>query len=147
MRHLTRYTPGMSVDGLVLRKADEIEVAASHGMTPQEAVASALATSVEAYIIKDRDEVVGVTGVAPWGSIYSPWLLGSDALVASPLTLVRWSRRLVLLWLARYGSLGNYVHGKNTESIKWLKWLGFAVAESVSVDFGGEPFHYFYLNY
>lgn len=151
MRYLAPiYCAELAVEkaaGLVLRDADIEEIRASSRMNPEEALAFSLRTSSEAYLIMDDDTVIGACGVAPWENIHSPWMLAADALNEKPMVFLRTAKPLVNWWRDRYTNLANFVHSKNTVSIKWLKWLGFRVLEDAPVFIydPNELFYYFYM--
>ena len=116
--------------GQNLRKPDRIEVWLSHQAEPIEAVMGSWEDSDICRCIEtDAGQPVGLTGLS--GSRI--WMLGTDELTATRrrrLQLCNEGRGWVehCLSVARM-PIGNDVYASNTESIRWLKHLGFTVDE------------------
>ena len=113
-----------------LREADRIEVWLSHQSDPMEAVVGSWESSDICRCIEmDAGQPVGLTGLN--GSRI--WMLGTDELTATRrrrLQLCNEGREWVQHCLDVAGMpIGNDVYSKNTESIRWLKHLGFTVAD------------------
>ena len=113
-----------------LREADKTEVWLSHMASPYEAVFDSWASSDVCRCIEtDAGEPVGLTGLV--GSRI--WMLGTDELTATRrrrLQLCNEGRGWVEHCLDVAGMpIGNDVYAKNTASIRWLKHLGFTVAD------------------
>jgi len=129
----------------VMRANDRLEVMASHGHTPYEALLNAYALSDSCYTWVYKGNVVAMCGVSPVDDqVGSPWLLGSDELVETPIityALLRESLRWVKRHQNKYPMLVNYVHADNAPSLKWLKHLGFTFIRKV--EFSKEPFYEF----
>lgn len=111
-----------------LRPADATEVMLSHGMCPFEAVKSSFRESdVCRGIASDEGVPVGLCGVVG----HRIWMLGTPDLTAT--RRGRWQlivegRKWVDSCFEEVGGpLFNQVYSKNTESIRWLKMLGFTV--------------------
>jgi hypothetical protein len=115
-----------------LRALDRQEIDASHGGDPHEAVRHALAVSPHRWAMEVDGELALLGGVAPVslvGGIGSPWLLGTRVLERRGGVLTRVCLGYRDLALGLYPVLVNYVDARNTNSIRWLKRLGFAVAD------------------
>lgn len=113
-----------------LREADKTEVWLSHMATPYEAVFDSWAASEICRCIEtDGGEAVGLTGLV--GNRI--WMLGTEDLTATKrrrLQLCNEGRGWVEHCLDVAGMpIGNDVYAKNTQSIRWLKHLGFTVAD------------------
>jgi len=111
-----------------LREQDEIEVQLSHGMAAYEAVKLSWSTSsICRGIALDDGTPVGLCGVVG----HRIWMLGTSRLTET--RRGRWQlcvegRKWVDSCLAEVGGpLFNQVYAKNTDSIKWLRSLGFTV--------------------
>jgi hypothetical protein len=110
-----------------LRKSDQDEVFNSDGITGEQAVWESWAESDLCRCIEGDDGTpVAICGVNK-GVI---WLLGTDELFASTSHVRQfikggkpWINGLVDDW----GCLHNWVYGKNTQSMKWLRSLGFTI--------------------
>jgi hypothetical protein len=134
--------------GEYMREADRIEVMASHGMVPLEAVFNSVdisdLSSVALYngvpcavfgLVK-RDLLTG-TGV--------PWLLGTDDIDLCKKDFIIHTREGVREMLNVCPRLENHVHIENRKSIRWLKTMGFKFDEPEPVGIHGELFSRFYL--
>ena len=111
-----------------LRPADATEVMLSHGMSPYEAVKSSYCESdICRGIASDEGIPVGLCGVTE----QRIWMLGTPELTAT--RRGRW--QLIVegrKWVDNCfeevgGPLFNQVYSKNTDSIRWLKMLGFTI--------------------
>lgn len=116
--------------GLNLRQQDVTEVLLSDGMAPVEAcMMSYRNSSVVQAIEGDNGRCVALTGIT--GNRI--WLLGTEELVATKnhrLQLCRHGGEWVEFCLDSAGGyLENMVYSKNKRSIRWLKHLGFTVAQ------------------
>lgn len=110
----------------IMKGADRIEVFCSHGMLPEEALEYSYVISQEVNTIHDEEEkVIGMFGYnLDDDGLCVPWMLSSDDLRKIRFKFFRESK----VWMdgvRKEHSAGyNYAHAGNTESIKWLKWLG-----------------------
>lgn len=116
--------------GMNLREEDKTEVWLSHQATPMEAVMDSWAESDLCRCIETDDGVpVGLTGL----NGNRIWMLGTDELTATRsrrLQLCKEGRGWVEHCLEVAGmAIGNDVYSKNKASIRWLKHLGFSVAQ------------------
>ena len=78
----------------------------------------------------------------------APWLLGTNLFFRTHRQLHREFLRqcpdYVNRMLIRFPRLENYVHAKNTLSIRWLKYCGFTLDMDVPELMGGEDFYLFW---
>lgn len=131
-----------------LRDADVLEVMLSHRMTAHEAVRESWAQSdIIRGMVTDDGVPCGLCGVAG----QRIWMLGTDDLTRTK--KARWQlcvegRKWVDSCLEEVGApLFNQVFSKNTQSIRWLKRLGFTVmpprpigmSSALFCDFWREP--------
>lgn len=63
----------------------------------------------------------GVINTTAGGQI---WFLGTDLIKQFRKSFVKISSEIIKKWLKEYGRLFNYVSAQNTESIKWLRFMG-----------------------
>jgi len=113
-----------------LRSADVQEVMLSHGCSAFDAVSESWAQSnLVRGMVTDDGEPCGLCGVVG----HRIWMLGTERLTES--RRARWQlcvegRKWVDSCLKELGGpLFNQVYSKNTESIRWLKYLGFTVEQ------------------
>lgn len=91
-------------------------------------------------------ELAAIIGVAPVNmltGVGSPWMLGTPVLDRHQRVLVRMTPEYISRMLKVFPHLVNYVHAKNTTSVRWLRRLGFTLHEAVPYGPLGEPFHPF----
>lgn len=130
-----------------MREADRREVMASHGHSPDEALAASLERSDMAWTCLVDGEPAFMWGAARQGSLLtltgSPWLLATPAIYTVRRAFLRRSRSYVERMQARFPRLENYVHAANRLSLRWLAWCGFTLADAPTLR-GGEPFFFFW---
>jgi hypothetical protein len=130
-----------------LRAADVLEIEAGSGRTPIDVLACSIARSLwsEALLIDGRVEALG--GLGAMSILLGPgvpWLMGSDALTASPRWFLRQSRRQVERMSRQYGRLVNWVDARNAASIRYLGHLGFVLDPPAPWGAAGLPFRRFH---
>jgi hypothetical protein len=93
-------------------------------------------------------ELAAIIGVAPVNVLTgmgSPWMLGTPLLDRHQRVLVRRTPEYIARMLQAFPHLVNFVHARNTTSVRWLRRLGFTLHEAVPYGPLGEPFHPFEL--
>lgn len=91
-------------------------------------------------------ELAAILGVAPVNVLTgmgSPWMLGTPVLDRHQRVLVRSTPEYIARMLKAFPHLVNFVHARNTTSVRWLRRLGFTLHEAVPFGPLGEPFHPF----
>ncbi len=91
-------------------------------------------------------ELAAIIGVAPinvMSGIGSPWMLGTPVLDQHSRVLVRRTPEYIAKMLNAFPHLVNFVHAKNTTSVRWLRRLGFTLHAAQPYGALGEPFHPF----
>lgn len=91
-------------------------------------------------------ELAAIIGVAPvnlLNGMGSPWMLGTPVLDAHSRVLVRRTPEYISRMLKAFPHLVNFVHAKNTTSVRWLRRLGFTLHAAQPFGPLGEPFHPF----
>lgn len=128
VRILDATTAGAIAIARKLRDADRIELAAAGVIDIEGAVLSSMRCSDAVKIAEVGGAPAVIYGVCPSGDGCGvPWMLATDAIGEIPGRVIIESRREVDGWARRYAMLANYVHEANAVSIRWLRWLGFAV--------------------
>lgn len=133
-----------------LRRQDELEVRASHGIGPEEAVYDSHAASELCRAIEGDDgKPVAVTGIVPAEHGGLIWMLGTDELFATASHRRQFTRGGII-WLngavSEWGSLHNWVYQKNRLSMRWLQSLGFVLHPAAPRGPSAELFCYFERN-
>ena len=133
-----------------MREADKREVWATALMRPDQALAESLRASTHAWTKLLDDRPVGMFGCSPMAHLTgsgSAWLLGTDDLAINPMRFVKESRRWVGTMLEVYNPLVNWVDARNAASVRWLRWLGFAIMSPAPFGPFGLPFHRFEMRH
>lgn len=73
-----------------------------------------------------------------------PWFLTTEIVTNNKIWFARNTKRLMALYFYGFNHLENIVDARYTESIKWLKWLGFTVEEPYTAG-DGYQFHKFWI--
>jgi hypothetical protein len=132
-----------------MRFLDRQELEASHGGDLVVAVQHAVDVSTSSWAMCVDGVMVMLGGVAPLsllGGIGSPWMLGTEGLNSVPGALTRIGVEYLRIVQDSYPILINYVDARNTKSIRWLRRLGFKVADD-PIPYGPQklPFYQFEL--
>jgi hypothetical protein len=126
-----------------VRKCDEDEVFNAHAISGKQAVYQGWAESDLCRCIDGDDGTpVAVCGVNK-GMI---WLLGTDGLFASSSHVrqfIRGGKPWVSGLVDEWGCLHNWVYGKNRQSMRWLRSLGFTIHPAEPVGPFSQLFCYF----
>lgn len=87
--------------------------------------------------------IIGVAPISVMSGIGSPWMLGTPVLDQHSRVLVRRTPEYIAKMLNAFPHLVNFVHAKNTTSVRWLRRLGFTLHAAQPYGALGEPFHPF----
>lgn len=96
-----------------------------------------------AFIDGELAAILGVTPVNVLTGMGSPWMLGTPVLEQHQRVLVRRTPEYIAKMLKAFPHLVNFVHAKNTTSVRWLRRLGFTLHAAQPFGPLGEPFHPF----
>ncbi|WP_295842529.1 hypothetical protein [uncultured Xanthomonas sp.] len=121
-----------------MRQEDILEVAASHGHTPLQALAYATTASHRSFAAVWMGVPVCIFGFTEHAEgITSVWLLGTDDLVSPAVRRVflREARRITSEWADTFGCIFNYVDVHAEHTRKWLAWLGF-IEHGIEPEYG-----------
>ena len=91
-------------------------------------------------------ELAAILGVAPINmltGIGSPWMLATPVLDRHQRVLVKETPKYINRMLNTFPHLFNFVHERNTTSVRWLRRLGFVLHEPIPFGALGEPFRPF----
>lgn len=139
------YPQQQHVDDLVgnMRQCDIDEVMAGGAESPRAAVESSITISTHLAAMHVDDELVCIFGVAPLSILSGsgcPWMLGTNHVKRYRRELMHATRPYIAAMQRAYPFLGNAVHARNTESIRWLRAVGFEVGEPTLRMPSGEMF-------
>lgn len=95
--------------------------------------------------------LIAVYGTAPMALLGSregaPWLLGTSRMRVNAMSVYHDMTLYVAFLREHYDRLFNYVDVRNTESVGWLKSLGFTIGEPEVRGAASLPFHPFYMDF
>jgi len=130
-----------------LRDADRAELEACGFDDMLAPIAGSVGVSTLCWTALVDDQVACVLGVSPLeGDTGSPWMLGTPLLDQHARVLVRLTPVYIERMLGVFPHLLNYVHAGNTTSVRWLRRLGFTLAEPQPYGARGELFHQFEMH-
>lgn len=96
-----------------------------------------------AFIDGELAAILGCAPISVVSGIGSPWMLGTPVLDRHSRVLVRETPEYIGKMLNAFPHLVNFVHAKNTTSMRWLRRLGFTLHAAQPYGALGEPFHPF----
>lgn len=131
-----------------LRKADVDEVYAATGRKARDALIEAfdLADHVSALLVDGRCEAVAGTVPHPTDGLGVIWMLASDKATLKRRPFLETNRGFIAECLERHEALSNFVDERNTQAIRWLRWLGFRILDPRPFGFLGLPFRQFWMD-
>ncbi len=131
-----------------LRKQDADEIYALRGMQPLEALTECYRSSHRCITARFNGNAYAMFGTVRVDDDHANiWLLGSHEIKHHRREFLKQSRRWLDELHAEFVTLSNHVDARNTEHIRWIRWLGFNVDEGpVSIGHEGRPFYYFSTN-
>lgn len=129
-----------------MREADVLEVRASAGCTPVEALVRSMMASENAWCVtvEGRPEILfGVVRLSLFPSAGCPWLLGTDVITRRPHLFFALGNEVIALLGAKYSMLRNAVDDRNEAAKRWLRRMGFTLHEPRPMGWEGRPFRLF----
>jgi hypothetical protein len=134
------------IEGIILRDMDILELKECCNKAVEQQVNECWSNSGVRWTVWYGDKVACVLGccgeVGKWGV---PWLLGTEHSKHVKKAFISDLKSCLNVMLYKYKSLINFVHPKNKESIRWIKWLGFEVSDPVPFGEFGNLFHPFQM--
>ena len=131
-----------------MRQADIDEVWAAGRQRPENAIRMSIEGSHDTAGIGLVDgEPVCAFGIGSWSVLRRlgvPWLLGTNKLARHAPHFIRESHNYVEAAKDEFQVLENYIDARNTEALKWLKWLDFKVDPAAPFGPDRLPFHRFH---
>ena len=101
------------------------------GLEPLEALAEPLTINgAKTYTIKYDDRSIAMCGTVPVDNETGRvWMLGTGAINSNFRPFLRGCKEVIQLLQGNYKVVENYVPVDHHETIMWLRWWGFVVAE------------------
>ena len=132
-----------------MREADRVEVMASHGHTPLEALTLGVSKSDQVVTVLSPEDtplvIIGVVSQSLLSDVGTIWLLGCDEALRHRRKFISEVPRVLSILFERYTMLENYVHVDNQISVRWLNRIGFKMDEPILFKNSGEYFMRFYM--
>lgn len=132
-----------------MRQADAEEVWASNHHTPLQSMMKGWGLSdVSTVAIDDTGEPLVMIGLVKRDVLTGSgvvWMLGSNRALKHKKEFFRQTKPIIDEMLTICPRLCNMVHSKNTNSILWLRWLGFTIDDPIPHGPDDELFHRFHL--
>lgn len=124
-----------------MRSADCLEVLASGGFTPADAIRASLAISSFARTAFIDGEAAAIFGVVERDDGRAiPWLLTTTTVDRFPLTFLKASKVVIRALLEAWPEMLQAVDVRYAGALSWAKRLGFTVSEPRSFGFEGREF-------
>lgn len=126
-----------------LRSADLAECLAYGDRDIRESLRGSAARSMlcwTAFVDGEMAAIIGCAPISVLSGIGSPWMLGTPVLDRHSRILVRRTPEYIARMLRAFPHLVNFVHAKNTTSVRWLRRLGFTLHDAVPYGARGELF-------
>jgi hypothetical protein len=127
-----------------LQEANKVEIKRSTGMTHEQIIPMAVNYSNETYYATVDGSVACIFGIVVKKKGACVWCMGTDVLKTIPTFFMKRSKKIVKEWVSIHKILYNYIDAENTETFKWLQWLG-ASFSRVKYGIDGDDFIYFEL--
>jgi hypothetical protein len=135
------------IDSLAPRMAamDIQEIWDSYHQTPREALEIGLRDS-DHILTGVADEtphlMMGVVRSSALSATGLVWFLGSEELPKYSIGFLRRCKPVIEQLKLEYTGLYNFVDARNQRCIRWLKWMGFEIAEAKPFGIEQQPFHF-----
>lgn len=151
--HDLRQVPADTVEawayhiGANMRQSDIDEVRASSDLSPHQAIVMSLNLSTIAFcVVSDTHGPCAMFGAAPGGlpGLGIVWMLGTEGIRREGYSIAKQTRSYFETLNEAYPILWNYIDGRNSLSMRWLRWGGFELlAEHPEYGPEGRPFFTF----
>jgi len=131
-----------------LRKADVMEVWASHHHQPDVALGLSFALSTFCLTVDVKGTPVAMFGVCPVNLLADRgivWMLATDGICEIKKPFLKECRKFIKMMLEQYPIIENHVDARNIVSIEWLKWCGATIEEAQPWGADNLPFNHFYF--
>lgn len=114
-----------------MRELDRNEVWSAGHQTPMQAIHLSWMMSSLCNIIICNDKPIAIYGVAGTDAegVGAAWLLGTDEIALNAPYFLRITKPCIAQMLDIAPTLANFVHVDNTQSIRWLRYGGFTIAD------------------
>lgn len=131
----------------IVRDADRDEICQGLNLDMAYALRMCFGGSRKASKIVVEGKIVAVFGDADHDAeVGVPWLISTKYVDRHPRAFLAVCKAEVREMMTRHQMLVNYVDARNTQAIRWLKWLGFKFGPAAPYGPNDLPFFYFEMN-
>lgn len=129
-----------------MRIEDVAEVVAAGSATPYDSLVQSVGHSKACCVALYKGIPLSIFGLGKMTHLSDGliWMLGTNYVRDYPKEIMHYTRRVLKEMHNECPVLYNYVHARNTVSIKWLASLGFTIEDPEPRGPYGELFHKFY---
>lgn len=124
-----------------MREADALEIMASGGQRPAEALVASCAASVLARSLFIGGELCAIFGVLKHFTTAVPWALTTANVERHPVDFWRASKIVLAEMRKSYPSMVQCIDARHGRALEWAKRLGFEVNEAHTCGVEKLPFH------
>lgn len=125
-----------------MRIEEMLEVRASAGFAPQEALEAGIRCS-DAWTVRANGKIMAIYGVFTLNLLTGmaiPWVLTTGLVDRHPKIFYKLSREVVAVMRSKHGMLVNMVDARYAKALRWVRRLGFEVHPPEPFGFAGMPF-------
>lgn len=123
LRHIPLIAPKM-------RQADALEVWASDGLRPAQAIRASMRGSDFSRTLFIHGECAAIFGVKLQDGVGVPWVLTTTVVDRFPIAFWKASKHVLGELAQKYGVLAQCIDWRHAQALRWVKRLGMAVDES-----------------
>jgi hypothetical protein len=131
------------VVGNNLRQQEAMEIWGYDNSLPVEGVTNSFNKSVVSMTILHDDVPVAMFGIMLLNEIPTLWLMPTDDLKIIGINFIRNTYEWINKMLVDYPTLVAYVDMRNTESLRWMRFVGGRAVDTVFMGMDGMPFRKF----
>lgn len=127
-----------------MREMDVRECRLTAHMGPAEALRESVDISLWSYAALVDETPVCAFGLASDGILSdeaAPWMLCAEGIERHAKAVLIFAKRFIAQMQENFERLVNVVHADNRSAIRFIKWCGFELGESMTI--AGEPFIWF----
>lgn len=116
----------------IMREDDKVEIMASGGLQPEQAIRASINRSAEAWAMYAGEDLLIIFGVADGQNGWAvPWVLSSTHVPRYGKTFWRATRLIFADIRTRYPNMVQMVHARYAAALRWVERLGFRVESPV----------------
>jgi len=129
-----------------LREADRLELESIRGWTAEQELKHAISTASKARTCMCDGKVLAIFGDSAHDATYGlPWMVSSTWIETHRRAFLAECVDVVADMRTRHQVLINFADIRNTQAVRWLKWLGFTFLPAIPYGINNEPFYPFQM--